>query len=482
MSIQKPPTPLPNAFEELDRVQPPRGAVANTYPPEENGETGEFVPVDWLAASPNSSNSPNSSPGKAWRQVAVIPPDSILTLWRHYARKQVEGVDAYIVGSVLPVCAALLGRRVWFPWGDDRRHPNLFILLAGKPGDRKSSTIKLAAGLSRRLLPSSAFLPSSFSPEAMFDEYETRPDKLYVVDEANTVLTDWAKATNGERVASRFLELYDCKPMSESFRRNKSKEDLEAGGARAIEETSTSVLFGATFNVANFQGQAVRAGMARRFLYYCADGLGRTIIRPGKASGGGMEKLAESFRPLLEIRGEMDFTPETDAIWTNFQNDNRARIDRADVLREDVTCRLSSAPMQTLAVAMIFQISRWALEKKRPALMIEPETLTLAIEHVEECLKAAEFLDGLSGRARIAADAEVMLATIQHEFRPQAKAGTIFLTRTEITRRFAHNSGRAGALRPDDIYLRLIPAMEARGWAKLIRREPAELYAFKANE
>jgi hypothetical protein len=24
--------------------------------------------------------------------------------------------------------------------------------------------------------------------------------------------------------------------------------------------------------------------------------------------------------------------------------------------------------------------------------------------------------------------------------------------------------------------------MEARGWAKLIRREPAELYAFKANE
>jgi hypothetical protein len=195
-----------------------------------------------------------------------------------------------------------------------------------------------------------------------------------------------------------------------------------------------------------------------------------------------MERLAESFRPLLEIKGEMDFTPKADAIWTNFQNENRARIDRADVLREDVTCRLSSAPMQTLAVAMIFQASRWALEKKVPAMMIEPETLTLAIEHVEECLKAAEFLDGLSGRARIAADAEVMLATIRHEFRTQAKAGTIFLTRTEITRRFAHNSGRAGALRPDDIYLRLIPAMEARGWAKLIRREPAEVYAFKANE
>ena len=434
--------PKPSVLQAVDTREgklPP----ANAQPPEENGENREMHPfptVNWQAISPISSN---SSPGKTWQQEAVIPPDSILALWRDCACEQVEGANAYIVGSILPICAALLGRRVWFPWGDDRRYPNLFALLAGKPGDRKSSTIKLAAGLARRLLPPSAFLPSSFSPEAMFDEYETRPDKLYIVDEANTVLTDWVKGTNGERVAARFLELYDCKPMSESFRRNKSKEDTDATGARAIEETSTSVLFGATFTVANFQGQAVRAGMARRFLYYCADGHGRTIIRPKKASGGGIERLVESFRQLLEIKGEMDFTPETNAIWADFQNDNRARIDRADALREDMICRLSSAPMQTLAVAMIFQATRWALEKKVSARAIEPEMLTLAIKHVEECLKAAEFLDGISNRAKIAADAEVMLATIRHEFRAQANAGTIFLTRTEITRRFAHNSSRA---------------------------------------
>lgn len=35
MSIRKPPTPLPNAFEELDRVQPPRRALAPT------GENGQ---------------------------------------------------------------------------------------------------------------------------------------------------------------------------------------------------------------------------------------------------------------------------------------------------------------------------------------------------------------------------------------------------------------------------------------------------------
>jgi len=452
---------------------------ANVFPPVEFGEIGEtgssMPPVEWRKPSASASAS------GAWRQAAVIPADSVLAVWRNHAREQVEGADAYIVGSILPVCAAMMARRTWFQWGDDRKYPNLFALLAGKPGDRKSSTIKLAAALGRRLLPAEAFLPGNFSPESMFDEYEARPDKLYLVDEANTVLTDWQKGVNGERVASRFLELYDCKPMSESFRRNKSRDSEETSGARSIEETSTSVLFGATFNVASFQGQAIRAGIARRFLYYCADGYGRTITRPGQSAAGSMDRIAEAFRPFLEMSGEMDFTREAAAAWDDFQIANRAAINRADILREDVISRLSSAPMQTLAVAMIFQVARWALAKKAPARLIEAETLSIAIRHVEECLAAAELLDGISQRAKIAADAEVMLAAIQHEFRDRAQSGTIFLTRSEITRRFANNSSRQGSLKPDDIYQRIIPALESRGSAKLIRRTPAELYAFKVE-
>jgi hypothetical protein len=70
---------------------------------------------------------------------------------------------------------------------------------------------------------------------------------------------------------------------------------------------------------------------------------------------------------------------------------------------------------------------------------------------------------------------------IQHDFRDRARAGTIFLTRAEITRRFAHNSARGGSLKPDDLYLRILPALERQHLAKLIRRSPAELYAFRAE-
>lgn len=134
------------------------------------------------------------------------------------------------------------------------------------------------------------------------------------------------------------------------------------------------------------------------------------------------------------------------------------------------------------AAALAPQLARWALAKKASQHLIEPETLTLAIQHVEECLSAADFLGGIASRAKFTADAEVMLATIQHEYRDMAKAGTILLQRTVITRRFCHHSSRQAAWKPDDIYRRIIPEMERRGVAKLIRRSPSELYAFKAGE
>src|SRR2546430_8822070 len=150
-------------------------------------------------------------------------------------------------------------------------------MLAGKPGDRKSAAIDQAEVIASACLPENAFLPKSFAPETLFDEYDAqcggRQDKLWIVDDANATLRDWEKTLNGERNATRFLELYDCKHLSESFRRNITKNNPNT--RRYIPITSTSLVFGATFNVACFQGQAVREGLARRFTYYVADRHGR---------------------------------------------------------------------------------------------------------------------------------------------------------------------------------------------------------------
>lgn len=49
--------------------------------------------------------------------------------------------------SAIGILAATLGRKVWFPFGDARIFPNLYIMIIGEPAARKSTAIKTASGL-----------------------------------------------------------------------------------------------------------------------------------------------------------------------------------------------------------------------------------------------------------------------------------------------------------------------------------------------
>jgi len=68
--------------------------------------------VDWEKTVTNTPNHPRGD-----TQEAPFPADSILADYYEYAVTQSEGADSYIIGSILPIVAALLGRNVWVPWG-----------------------------------------------------------------------------------------------------------------------------------------------------------------------------------------------------------------------------------------------------------------------------------------------------------------------------------------------------------------------------
>jgi len=249
----------------------------------------EVPVVDWSAISTNSTN---STAGASFHHPAIYPPETIIEDYMEYATNYLESADCYVLGSILAAIASILGRSVSFtPWAGPL-FPNLFVMLAGKPADRKSTAIKFAEDLSRRVLDLASFLPSNFSPESLFDAYDVGsggcPDKILIADEANILLTDWRNTGNGERNAARFLKLYDCTGDSEIFKRNIRRGgsngggglDINQEGVRVIPQTSTSVIFGATFQAALFQGQSVRAGIERRFLYYIGVRHARLIELP----------------------------------------------------------------------------------------------------------------------------------------------------------------------------------------------------------
>ena len=356
-------------------------------------------------------------------------------------------------------------------------------MLAGKPGDRKTTTADLAVLVARDCLASSTFLPTAFSPETLFDEYDDacggQPDKLWIRAEANPVLIDFQKTQNGERNAARFLELYDCKGLSESFRRNKEKKT--SSPRREIEQTSTSVVLGATFSACQFHGQAVRTGLERRFPYYVAEDHGRVIPLPVSLDSKEFEDLCWLFRRLLAMQGPVVFSPAAKERWVAYQHENRAAIKAVDRLEEMEASRLASAPTHVLKIALIFEACRAAMELQRPCAPIQAETLSLAVEHVEECFRAARFLDTIVHRTRVAEDAEILLARIRADFRSKNQGNAVILSKTQLTSKFCPGLGRGYSVHY--LYHQLIPWLETHGEAKLIEKiGKLERYAFRLEK
>lgn len=419
---------------------------------------------------------------------AIIPMGSWLERYLDYARKREESADCYLVGSILPVVSIALARRVWFPWGDGRVFPNLFTMLAGKPGDRKSSAINLAERVGRIVIEPKHFLPDAMSSEAMFDEYDEErggaPDKILIADDANPFLGMLQKSNYGERVGQRLLNLYDCKGLGEAFRRN--KDTGEGNVRRFISQTSTSMVLGATLNICQFQGHEIRSGLQRRFLYYLAEKHGRFIPIPASVDQMDLGEVCTRLAKLTKSQGvEFQFTPDANELWTQFQVRNRELLQRDGLDSTQIAglSRLNGHPNHVLKIAMVFQASVWAENDSAPTGLIEATILKSAIEHTELCLAAAQALDSIANRAQIQQDADVLLARIAVDFAERAVKGTIQLTRTDLTGRYAHHSGRKGALSPDELYLRLIPDLVRRGKAWEIPRSAKQpAFAFKLEE
>jgi hypothetical protein len=433
-------------------------------------------PVDWAALGAKTS----VNPAGLFVQKAIYPEDSILTPYMKEARRCCESADIYLLNSILPVCAGLLARRVYAEWGMEKLYPNIFELMIGTAGMRKTSAVRCAKRVAWNCLPPEAFLSGKHSVEALFTEYCTAeggcPDKLMLVEEGNALMATWARSDYGARVAAEFLQLYDCAELTESFMRNKSKT---SGAKRTVPETSTSVAIGGTFGVATFPLQQVKEGIARRFMYGVAETLGRTIHWPERLPS---YQIADLFKPLLNLSGEIQMPRQGEVWnrWVTFQDENRALINQSGS-DEVLAARLTSAPTQVIKVAMIYEACRAVHNNWTVLQEFSMEGLKTAIGFVEEHMRAAAFLDRYAIRKAAQEQAEIVLAMVRNSFQAQ-RPDTIYVTRTALTRKFCMNTGRRGAMTVEDLYNRILPELERQGeCTQVLKRGKFEVYAFRTE-
>lgn len=148
---------------------------------------------------------------------------------------------------------------------------------------------------------------------------------------------------------------------------------------------------------------------------------------------------------------------------------------------EPLAARLTSCPVHVLKSAMVNEICRAVHAGQSAVTELTLKALEPAIGYVNEHLHAAEFLDRHAQRKAAQEQAEVILASVRKSF-PAQRPDTIYVTRTDLTRKFCPNIGRAGALTPDTLYLQIIPELQRQGEACLaLKRGKFEVFAFRTE-
>ena len=458
----------PALFQKGSRSEGPR--ERGTERPD-----GYYKKIIWTKSTTNQIR---------WTQKLIYPEDSVLHPYVEYARTQTEGADCFIIGSVLPVVARLMARRVYVQFGAKRIYPNIFSLIVGPPGDRKTHTIEIAERVARALLPNEAFASHLQSSEAFFDEFDINAggceDKISIVDDAAGVLATWRTTQYGERVVGMMLRLYDCASLSESFKRNK-KETAEKNVRRSIPETSTSLVYGATPFDAVFPRQQHQQGLVRRFLHYVAYSMGRIIHWPDAQQE---DQIIEYFRPLLSLKGPVGLSKKARLLWNDFQNDNRAALEQVTEDKPNERHQLSTSPTHVLKIATHFEACRRVATQETFLSEIREDTLSIAIDHVAQCLGAVKSLVGSAKRFETRQQAEAILSQIRHRFSVDSiYPDTIYVGRGKLTRVFCPNPKRMGSLQTDELYNEILPYLIETGEAQLCFKEgKLEVYAFRASD
>ena len=317
--------------------------------------------------------------------VCPWPRDSAIEDFVVLARRYSEAEDQLLVGALLPVISASLGRNVHVIFGR-RLFCNVYCILAA-PAGMRSTVIDLVTHIAKTLLPEAAIFSGFTSASAAFLEYLRHSDRLWLVGE--DVLNNWAHDPAGRGVVRQLLALHECRGWRESYLRNK-KEDGEA--IREVLETTTSVLLSATPSSARFDALEVGDEMRQRFSCYTGKHFARMIYWPPGYNSDELSKLVAELGTLKTLQGEMRLSREAFGLWRELQAGNRRQIeDSANEIHASV---LAASPVKTLKLSMLFEACRWLKDRTRSWQIIAEDTLKIAAQHEAGCVEANRRLDG----------------------------------------------------------------------------------------
>lgn len=298
-----------------------------------------------------------------------------------------EANPNYVIFSGLVALSSIVSRRVWLPMGHYDIFPNLYVVLVGPPGLRKTTAMDLAKGLVRELNkrtakvsddPLVADLTASDYPlsaecvskEKLIQDMRATERKLpgllpeHSHNELYSPMTVMATELSeflmvgGQGMISFLTTIYD-RSVYDYRTKNKGQEYINGPYLNVIACTTPDWI------TMYMRDDIISGGFSRRALFIYETEEGRRIAIPKKTpemvlSFGEMITYASD---LIKVRGPMSLTPDATAYYIKWYDTQRIPVDT------NVAGYFRSKHVQMFKLAMLISLS-------------ESTSLTITLDHM----------------------------------------------------------------------------------------------------
>lgn len=295
-----------------------------------------------------------------------------------------ESPQVYHHWAGLSALSSIVSRRVWIEQNVYTCYPNMYVLLVGSAGIKKSTAMNVARRLVREL-KTIPIAPPSITKEALMQhmaEEDSPCKKNFKVGEslhhythisifANELVTFLNAGGNPMGMIDMMTDIWD-QPVFEVKTKNKGT-DLIPGPYVTMLGCLTTETMGNLMNT-----KIISSGFSRRCMFVYSNDYGEPVPRP-KVTPEMLEAWEACMargKELLKVSGEFVWTSGADEWWDKWYRECHAR--KADEKDGMLQRYLQSKPEYVLKVAMLTTLS------DTNDLILTPEKLELALAFIDQ--------------------------------------------------------------------------------------------------
>ena len=327
--------------------------------------------------------------------------DGILKSYLQYTA-QSESPTRYHIWCFLGVVAAALRRKVYINMGFFKVYPNMFIVLVGPPGARKTIAIRIATNLVSNN-PDIHVSADCITREALIKAMKDAQETITVTGSENqiafhsslTIVSEELSVFLGKEnhaLLSFLTNLYDCSDRWEYRTKNMGTDILHGTWLNMLAATTPAWLSG------SIPLTAIGGGFTSRIVFIVEDGPRHKMSIPTITPDERVikEQIIFDLEQIALLGGEIKLSEEA------FKWYDQWYVNKVDKLESDSRFDgyISRKHIHLLKVAMLLSIC------DSDKLIIEVEHLKLGIELIDELEEKMIDAFGSAGRSDIGMDVD----------------------------------------------------------------------------